>query len=162
MARYRGKAGLSLTVVTVGLMVLAAVGCGGGKTDAKGKVTYQGKTVVWGSVTLVDSTGQYHQGPIDLEGNYTIANVPAGKVKIAVTSPDPYAGAGRPKPSGTFGGKGQDGDDPRLKFKREPVAEQPKPAPGKWFPLPDKVNDPTNSGLTGELSRGKALDIAIP
>lgn len=142
----------------------ALAGCGGGKTAAKGKVTLNGKPVVWGSVTLVDSHGQYYSGPIDLNGNYAVEGVPAGPVKIGLFSPKPQDDT--PLKTGKTvaalkEGKTTEPEDPRAKFKSAPPPEQPKPPPGAWFPIPDKYNDPQSSGLSGEVKSGQPLDIEL-
>ncbi|MBY0513618.1 MAG: carboxypeptidase-like regulatory domain-containing protein [Gemmataceae bacterium] len=143
-------------------LIGAAGGCGGGGTSkVHGKVTYQGKTVVWGSVSLIDTNGNYHQGDIDLNGNYTIEKVPVGPVKVTVASPNPDRGAGRGGAGkGVTGGKaGENPDDPRDKWlaeqgKSKTAEERPRPAAGTWFPLDARYNDPGTSGLTGEVKRG--------
>lgn len=150
-ARVRGAAAA---------LVLCALlaGCGsGGKSKVNGKVTAGGRTVVWGSVTLVDQKGQYHQGDIDLNGNYTIDGVPSGAVKIGVASPSPTPPPGRP-PAGAPN-KGAPSDDGRDKWLKEQGLKQstddrPRPPAGAWFPLDVKFSDPTTSGLSGEVKSG--------
>jgi len=146
-----------------------------------GKVTYDGKPVVWGSVTLVDAAGEFHQGTIGLDGTYKIDNVPVGPVKIGVVSPKPpdetpgkggkrapVGGAATPPGKGGKGGPPAGGgvEDPREKFLREqnitPNEGPPPPPPGAWFPIPEKFRDPTTSGLTGTVTAGKPLDINLP
>jgi len=147
------------------------VGCGPAKTKVKGKVTYQGKPVVWGSVTLMDQQGQYFSGEIDPAGTYEIPDVPTGPVKVGVYSPNPEATdkAGAKGGKGAAGAKSGDPNDPREKFMAQQQANnppeaapnKPKPPPGKWFPIPDKFTDPTQSGLTGEVRKGADLDVDI-
>ena len=145
-------------------------GCGG-TTTVSGKVTHDGKPVVWGGVTLVDAGGTYHSGTIGLDGTYRIDNVPTGPVKIGVTSPKPpdekggKGGKGKTAPGGAAGGAGNP-DDPREKYMKEqgltPNAAPEPPPPGAWFPLPAKAGDPMSSGLTGTVTAGKPLDIDVP
>lgn len=155
-----------------GVLLGVATGCGGGDAKVRGKVTYSGKPVVWGSVTLVDRTGVYHQGNIDLNGNYEIDKVPPGPVKIAVVSPKPAAGRPQEKDKGGRGagrGAGKGGgeiEDPREKFfagkEKEAAPERPLPPPGTWFPIPDRFASADTSGLTGEVKGTEAtLDIDI-
>lgn len=132
-------------------------GCGGGNSKVSGKVKVAGRPVVWGSVTLVDQKGQYHQGDIDLNGNYTIDGVPSGAVKIGVASPSPTPPPGRP-PAGAPT-KGAPSDDAREKFLAEKGLKQntddrPRPPAGAWFPIDLKFSDPTSSGLSGEVKAG--------
>jgi hypothetical protein len=139
------------------LLALAVSGCGGGESKVRGKVTHNGKAVVWGSVTLQDQRGAVHQATIDLNGNYEIDKVPVGPVKIAVVSPKPAAGRakGEKDAKDAKGGKGGEIDDPREQFfkgkEKESAPERPLPPPGAWFPIPDKYASTETSGLTGEV-----------
>jgi hypothetical protein len=167
---------VAAAALAVGFVVLG--GCGPSTTTVKGKVTHKGKPVVWGSVTLADAKGQYHQGEIELDGSYTIDNVPVGQVKIGVYSPKPDDGTGRGKGRGAASTAGSKGgaqaekgagelEDPREKFfaqqggKKNATPERPKPAPGQWFPIPDKATDPLTSGMTGTVKAGEPLDIDV-
>jgi hypothetical protein len=146
-------------------------GCGSGKTKVSGTVTSQGKKVVWGTVILMDSKGEVHQGRIKLDGTYSIDNVPIGGVKIAVTSPPPPGsapgGRGAPGAAGAKGAnKGMGGaEDPREKFLRENGGKQEAndepPPPGVWFAINPKFYDHSSSGLTGEVKSGVPLDIDL-
>ena len=62
------------------LLTLACLpaGCAPSTTTASGKVSYQGKPVVWGSVTLVAADGTVHQAGIEPDGSYKVPNVPVG------------------------------------------------------------------------------------
>jgi hypothetical protein len=149
------------------LALVLAAGCGGaGTAQVSGKVTAKGKPLVWGTVTLVDSNGAYHQGVISLIGNYTIDNVPIGGVKIGVVSDNPVGrggtdgrGAGGDKP----GGRAGDVADPRAGrgFRQDTSGEPPRPPPGAWFPINAKYADPSTSELTGEVKPGKVSELNI-
>jgi hypothetical protein len=143
------------------LLCLGALGCGG-STTVTGKVTHKSRSVVWGSVTLVDERGQYHQGPIALDGTYTVKDVPSGPVKIGVYSPNPAESAPPEKRGGTLVKGGPALEDPREKFKQERPPEQPRPEPGKWFAIPAKYTDPMTSGLSGTVKAGQSLDVELP
>jgi hypothetical protein len=150
------------------VFVLGLTGCGDSKSKVRGKVTLNNKTVVWGTVTLVDRTGAFHQADIDLNGNYVLENVPTGTVKIAVVSPNPYPPAGRPEGGrgvvkGDKGGEVPGFEDPREKFmagKAKAESDRPKPQPGAWFPIPPKYNAPDESGLTADV-KGKEYELNI-
>lgn len=140
------------------------VGCGASKTKVTGKVTLAGKALVFGSVTLVDGTGMYHQGDIGLDGSYSIEGVPTGPVKIGVFSPNPHAQA-----RGADKGKSApDPNDPREKFiasqggKKDAGPPKQLPPAGAWFPIDNKYTDPANSGLTGTVAKDTPLNIDIP
>lgn len=155
---------LARWAVAAMLLAFGPIGCGGGNSKVRGKVTFNSKPVVWGTVVLVDSTGQYHQGDIDLNGHYEIDNVPAGIVKIGVVSIDPDSGGhGRGDPvakAGKVGGPMKiNSDDPREKVLGEPggkksTPDRPRPPAGAWFPIPPKFRTPEDSGLSGEV-KGK-------
>jgi len=148
---------------SLGLVFLVCVsGCGGGGSTVKGKVSYKGKPVVWGSVTLMDKDGLYHTGEIDLNGNFTVHKVPAGPVSIAVASPNPIPPAGRATTGGVKGGGGEDPRDQFLKDKgfKKNTDDRPKPPAGAWFAIPSKYLDPTTSELKDEV-KGAVSEINI-
>jgi hypothetical protein len=140
-------------LVAVSLGATVAAGCGGGNTTVSGTVTRQGKPVVWGNVTVVDRDNVPHAGEIQEDGTFTVAGVPIGPCKVGVTSPNPESDrlAGRVGRKSEIGSKG--GDAP---------PDRPRPAAGRWFPIPDQYRDPLTSGLTGEVAKGKPLDVVIP
>jgi hypothetical protein len=142
---------------------LCAAGCGDDTPTVRGRVTANGKPVVWGSVTLVDAHGGYHQALLDLEGNYEIDGVPAGAVKVGVVSDNPAGRvAGRGAVSPRVAGQAAV-QDPReaLGFRQDAGPELPKPPQGAWFPIPERYGDPHSSGLTGEVKPGRASELNI-
>ena len=134
-------------------VVLAAVlgmlcGCSGAST-VTGKVRYQGRPVIYGSVIIRNADGTAHSGVIEPDGSYTVEGVGRGPVKIAVISRDPSKG--RSTQLGEPGHLGQQG------------VAQAKAAMKDWFPLPKKYEDPGSSGLTGSIeSRRVEHDIDLP
>lgn len=132
-------------------LLTLVVGCGSGKTDVSGSVSYGNKPVVWGTVILEDETGMVHNGDIDLQGNFKVLGVAPGSVKIGVTSPSPVQNKPPIKRAP---------EDPRSKIVA-PVDTRPKPPSGAWFALPREVGDPGTSKLTGVVEPGKPLNISI-
>ncbi len=127
-----------LVLVAAGLLALP--GCGARTAAVAGKITYQGKPVVSGSVTLKASDGTVHQIGINPDGSFRLDAVPVGPAQVGVASPDP-------KPSA----RARDGDDARV--------PTPPPVVG-WFSLPAQYADPAKSGLTVQVGGGSGdLDL---
>jgi hypothetical protein len=128
-------------LVVAALLALAA-GCGG-RGDVSGKVTYQGKTLVWGTVQFEGSDGALVQGNINPDGTYLVRGVATGQAKVAVSSINPSSAdfqprvaPGRPAP--------------------------PRPEVKGWFPIPKKYDTPYQSGLTYLIKSGSnPIDIQL-
>jgi hypothetical protein len=131
---------LRLPLLAAGVLV-AAAGCSS-RATVSGKVTYKGKPVVWGTVTAIASDGVQYAAQINPDGTYSIANVPTGPARFAVSSPNPD-GSARGGPAAAKGGAGDRGDGAE--------AGPPNPPPGAWFPIPDQYSDPARSGLTATI-----------
>jgi hypothetical protein len=116
----------------MGFLLLAA-GCGAGRGELKGKVTYQGKTVTSGSVLVLGQDGVPRSGLIREDGSYSVPDVRVGAVKIAVTRPEPAASSARPGKYGT---------------------RKPPPADPHWFPLPARYAEFETSGVTFTVEKG--------
>jgi hypothetical protein len=136
------------------ILIALASGCGAKTTTVNGKVTYQRKPVVWGSVAVVASDGINYPATIGLDGTFVLENVPTGPCKIGVNSPNPEG-----RPAGRLGGGKESaaGLGSRL-----PQDTRPRPPAGAWFEIPDKYMDPLTSGLTGEIRAGQLLQVDIP
>ena len=133
----------TLFALVLPVMLLAIAGCGPATTTVAGKVTYQGKTVVWGSVTLIASDGTVHQVGIGTDGTYTLPKVPLGSAKVGVESSAP--------PTGRTGERGD---------ARGSVAPPPPP-PGAWFAIPVTLSDPMKSGVVLDIRSGLPADIEL-
>lgn len=130
----------SFTIAMASLLALTA-GCGPRAANLAGKVTFQGKPVVTGTVTVMAADGSIHQIGIKTDGTYTLDRVPVGPATVSVTSPDPAPSA-RAKALGDSDGR--------------PKPGPPAVPPGAWFPLPAKYADPATSGLTLQVGSGSA------
>src|SRR5262245_65353954 len=82
--------------VAAAVLALAA-GCGGGRGDASGKVTYQGKTLVWGTVQFEGSDGTLKQCNINPDGTYSVQGLATGEAKVAVSSINPKSADFQPR-----------------------------------------------------------------
>jgi hypothetical protein len=115
------------------LVVLLLIACGcAGRGDLKGTVSYQDKTVQVGTVQAAGYDGVPRFSPIK-DGSYEIKDLPAGGVRMTVSSPDPVqVGVGMRK-----------------------QGEKPPPTTrAGWFPIPEKYADFNTSDLTFDLQRG--------
>jgi hypothetical protein len=129
-------------VLPAAVLALAA-GCGG-RGDVSGKVTYQGKPLVWGTVQFEGSDGLVKQGNINSDGTYSVREVATGEAQVAVSSINPK--------SSDF--------QPRQAEGRPPPP--PRPEVKGWFPIPDKYDTPHKSGLVYTIKSGpNTIDIDL-
>jgi hypothetical protein len=130
-------------------VLLAGVcGCDRGATVA-GKVRYQGRPVIYGSITFLSADKTAHSGVIEPDGSYTVEGVPRGTAKIAVISHDPSKGRStiRAREAG-----------PPEQGKTNP----PTTADNAWFPLPPSLENAKDSGLECTVDSSRvALDIDL-
>lgn len=125
----------------------ALAGCADTAT-VKGRVRFQGRAVVHGSVTFVCADQTARSAVIQPDGTYTVEGVRPGEVRIAVTSRDPAKGR-----STRFGEPARHG--------KQGVAAARAAAKG-WFPLPASLEDPDKSGLRCTVSAGRTThDIEV-
>ena len=115
-----------------------AAGCGRGKGDVSGKVTYNGKPLPFGNVQFISPAGNV-PGEIKPDGTYSVTGVPVGLSKIAVNCQDPaYADYMKALSAS-------------IKDKNVP---KPKGNPEDFDKIPRKYFDPEQSGLTYEVKSG--------
>src|SRR5438105_1766209 len=88
--RFRGPA------LAAALLALAAAGCGG-RWDVSGKVSYQGKPLVWGSVQFEGSDNLIKQANLNPDGTYSVTGVATGEAKVAVSSINPNSDDFQPR-----------------------------------------------------------------
>jgi hypothetical protein len=74
------------------------MGCSG-QGDISGVVTYKGKPLAGGTIAFYIEDKAVFSNGIDLDGSYTVTNVPTGTAKIAVMTILPIAIPGAPKPA---------------------------------------------------------------
>jgi hypothetical protein len=154
----RRPAGLFFILVFGGL-----AGCGASSqpVDVSGKVTYQGKAVVCGTVTLVDPGGNAKSGNIGPDGTYTVKGVSPGTVKVAVMSLDPA------RPLNPLGAAGEGTDDTARAPAAAPAVTdrsnwtEPNVDRSKWTPLPKKYEYAHTSGVTVDVKAGENTGVDI-
>lgn len=135
----------------VAVSVFALAGCGNGTIDVSGKVTFNGKPVVYGTVVVVGGDGIPKAGTIRPDGSFQLTGVTTGFVKITVSSPKPPGNEPPPKK--------QDPDDDKI------LPPPPSPAPPEviknWVALPEKYGNPDKSALTATIKAGEVLEIEL-
>jgi hypothetical protein len=70
--------------ISLAIAMILCAGCVEKKSDVKGKVSYNGKAVEKGEVTLLSSKGTTHFGEIQSDGTYIVKGVPSGMAKLKV------------------------------------------------------------------------------
>jgi hypothetical protein len=118
------------------LLTLAALGCGG-RGDVSGKVSYQGKLLVFGTVQIEASDKTIKQANIEQDGSYSIPGVPVGEAKVAVSSDNPNSSAFQP-----------------LQREGRPPPP-PLPKVEGWFAIPPEYQDLSKPKLTYTVERGQ-------
>lgn len=137
--------------------LVSAAGCGSNVATVSGKVTFQGKPVVFGTVSIIGPDGITQSGPIQPDGSFTVRGVGIGEGKVAVTSFKPPDGtAGKAKGGGRDAGAGDDERKPA-----QPDAAADPEVIKNWFPIPAKYGDHKQSGLTVTVGDGKPANIDL-
>jgi len=162
------------TRCVLALLLLSAAGCGGGVCDVTGKVSYQGKTVVCGSVVFVGPDGMTKVANINSDGTYLVSGVGVGHAQIGVISQDPARPLDPLKAERTHGKEvvqplddaSRDPDAGRV-IKNPPNDRsnwtEPNVDRSKWFVLPQKYELVHTSGLSADLHRGtNTVNLDLP
>lgn len=124
----------SRSVAKVALFALLAIGCGRG--DVAGKVTYNGKPLVWGTVQMEGSDKLVKYGNIETDGTFLVEDLPTGEAKVAVSSINPN--------SSDFQVRGT-----------ENRPAKPRPQIKGWFPIPAEYQDLSKAKLSYTVKRGQ-------
>jgi hypothetical protein len=142
-----GVAGFGLVVI-----VLAVIFSGPSKATVQGRVTFQGRPLVCGSVIVVGTDGRSAAGKIESDGTFRVENAPAGQVNVGVVSHDPLV---------------QHWATSLKTTRARPTANVFTAAPPvdrkQWFPIPQQYEEPASSGVTLMLKSGQnETDIPLP
>ena len=143
-----------LIVSLVPAAALLFLGCGGGKGDITGEVTYKGEPLSVGRITFLSQVGKQEVKSANIiRGKYTIGGFPVGPVKIGVESFEPppaealtNAKMAKVVPAG--------GMKDFMKAPPPDLVEMANGPPLKFMPIPLLYANPEISGLTYEVKRG--------
>jgi hypothetical protein len=119
---------------------LACAGCGVRTAEFSGRVTYKGKPVYRGSITLEGNDKKALVAAIGDDGTFQFPSLPVGTYKIAVLCPEPSADAPAPGPN------------PADKRLDTPGGAIDPNSAKRWFKIPTRSGDPEQSGLRVEVS----------
>jgi hypothetical protein len=141
--------------LTAVLLIGTLVGCNAKVSTVTGKVTFQGKPIVFGTVSIIGPDGITRSGPIQPDGSFSVSDVGVGEGQVAVTSLKP--------PDGTDGKAkrgGRDAPDQEEERGAKPEAAAPAEVIKNWFPIPAKYGDHKQSGLTIKVD-GKPVTLDL-
>ena len=125
------------------LLLGFVAGCGPGRGDVTGKVTYKDKPIVFGTVQFETKEG-IKQGNINADGTYSVPGVVAGEIKAAVNSPNPSSSDRSPLV--------REGQEPPPKL----------PEVKGWFPIPQEYQNLSAPQLTYTVKTGQnKIDIEL-
>lgn len=117
------------------LVMGAIIGCQ--RTgDVSGKVTYQGKALVFGTVQFEGSDGSIKQTTINPDGTYSIQGMAIGEAKAAVNSPNPKS------------------SDHQAIVREGQEPPPPRPEIPGWFPIPTDYQDLSKPQLKYTIKGG--------
>jgi hypothetical protein len=155
----------------IGLSLVAVVGCGPAKGSLSGKVTYQGKDLKGGSVSLIPvaGDGQSYSTKINEDGTYSFDQILSGKYKVCVETTSLKGATSGAAAGPTYGGKPASGAKEKSKIKNKlPEGVQPPTegyrvaeafgggteAASRYVAIPPEFGDPSSTPLTVEVKGG--------
>lgn len=165
-----------LTTLVIGLVLVAAAGCGPSNAKLSGKVTYKGTPLKGGTVTFIpQGGGQTFSTTIDENGTYTFQQIHTGKYKVCVETESLKPAAA--KAGAAYGGARSSGpgaaDKSKIKNEPPPGAQVPEgyrtvnPFSGaaegmkRYVAIPPEYAKPESTKLSYEV-KGGAQQYDIP
>ena len=148
------RSGLRLAGVFLLATSFGLLGCGSSSPGTvSGKVYLKDKLLKGGNVTFLTADKKISQSAkIGEDGSYTIENIPAGPIKIAVETMSLKQAASVPRNNAPPGQKSPNSS-----------AVDPKELMKRYVPIPEKYADPSESGLEYTVKSGKQdHDIKLP
>jgi hypothetical protein len=132
-------------------LLVFMVGCTAKNPNAPasvtGKVTYKDKVLTAGTVTYYTKAGVYGPAAININGTYTISDLPAGDAEVTVETESANKSTPKPSYGGKKGGAGS-GMSPA------PPGYTPPPT-GEYVKIPAKYAAQGTSPLKATLTAGK-------
>ena len=138
---------LIVPAVTVPMLALLALGCGGNATlnTVEGRITYKGADVTGGSILFYPASGGPIPGAIKADGTYIASDIPLGEATVTIET----ASVQNTGKAIISGGKAPSGNDAG----QYPGANMQ--GAGKVIQIPAKYADRNKSGLKVTVAKGK-------
>jgi len=133
---------------------LGSTGCGKGKGEVTGTVTFNDKPLTFGTVSVMDDDGLAQQATIEKDGSYRFERVTAGEARFVVTCVDPKEAE---KIRKTLG---RSRDSVRSKGRPSEKAEK-DPVESKGSLIPSRYGDFTQSDLKHTVEPGTTNKIDL-
>jgi hypothetical protein len=140
-------------LLLVPLVLALACGCGSNRaTPARlsGHVNYGGKPVTGGSIKFFPKDGGVYPAGIDVNGEYSIADLPAGQTAVSIETESAKGGSMQEYSKAR-------GAQPPKNANSAVGGNEPAAPATKYVKIPAKYANPTTSGLSVELTRGKQV-----
>jgi hypothetical protein len=134
---------------------LVCLGCGKGKGEVTGKVTYNGTPLTHGTVTIQDSDGAVQQSVIEGDGTYTVKDLATGEAKVSVRCRDPFEVEYAKAMAGRGGQKNRHSKGTPA---TNPIKSGQK---SKGSLIPEKYAEFDQSGLTVNVEKDTKYDIPL-
>jgi len=136
-----------LAGLTFAALLLA--GCGRGKGDVTGEVTYKGDPLPYGRITFLSEAGRHDTvSGLIIRGKYKIEGCPTGPVKISIESLSP------PSKEQLEKAKKQPSLGEGEPMSPEVLKELSADPPLKYVKIPSKYGNPETSGETYTVEKG--------
>jgi len=142
-------------IVVMALVIIGTSGCAPPTGSVSGTVTYKGKSLPYGRVTLVCADGSVVSGIIDSDGTYRIPQAPAGPAKLAVRCIEEAMPAVLTvDPSDLPGAKDAGSSANASRAPRMIQSAEKTKSKSKAMRIPDHYQEAEKSGLTYEVQKG--------